>query len=604
MERKLHGRATPAPYGSTCVNCARAKRKCLLRTDGSGCERCVRLKAECSPSSTVRKKCPGPGRTRVACLEQKIDRLVSLLESRHDRQDPSILPEPSAAMAEVSGSYPYTLPEGIEPSARDAELIFRNFRNNYLKLFPFIHLEDGMDSQKLRQNSPFLWACIIAVTSTNINQQDSLDRSVREIAAQEVIVEGKRTVDLLLGLLCYILWGQFRFSTSPVFTVFSHLCTALTLDLEVPGRRPGDANTSRAFPHAIPSQIQTAAGDQQPVDIQNRRTALACYFVTSCAAMFRSKTECMTWSPYLEECLSMIHSIENSSGDILLVYMVKLQRTLSKVTVIRTQMKDTESEQSALLVSPYISSLNAQLTDIRRAMPPFLARNTTLRTMILYTEICINELILMRLRHVPLSSDPDTTSMEALITCLTAAKSAVEIMSNFELADYGNLPFFLWKQFRHAILTLARLGCMEDPAWDVKLVRRTVNLPSLLEQITENLRILEISTTGRETNGPENVFSKPLAWVNAMRTWLESAYDQPLPPDEPATMMTSDGEALLSEQAACGMAQQLPAPDIEAFTSLDEDLFGGDFLGWWPHVLSDGGFVCSDQDRLDQERLT
>lgn len=199
--------------------------------------------------------------------------------------------------------------------------------------------------------------------------------------------------------------------------------------------------------------------------------------------------------------------------------------------------------------------------------------------MILYTEICINELILMRLQHVPLSSDPDTTSMEALITCLTAAKSAVDIMSNFELAEYGNFPFFLWKQFRHAIITLARLGCMEDPAWDVKLVRRSVNLPSLLEQITENLHILE-TLTGWETNGPESVFSKPLAWVNAMRTWLESAYDQPLPSDQPTTMMTSDGEASLSEQAVCGMDQQLPALDIEAFISLDEDLFGRDFLGW------------------------
>ncbi|KAL4892695.1 hypothetical protein BDV59DRAFT_179561, partial [Aspergillus ambiguus] len=192
--------------------------------------------------------------------------------------------------------------------------------------------------------------------------------------------------------------------------------------------------------------------------------------------------------------------------------------------------------------------------------------------------------------------------MEALITCLTAAKSSVDIMSNFELAEYANFPFFLWKQFRHAILTLARLACMEDPAWDVKLVRRTVDLPSLLEQITENLRILETST-GCKKNGPENVFSKSLAWVKAMRTWLESVYDQPWPSDQPATMVTSDGDPSLSEQAVCDMAQQLQAPGIEAFTSLDEDLFGGDFLGWWPHVLSEGGFVCSDQDRLEHEKL-
>lgn len=88
----------------------------------------------------------------------------------------------------------------------EAERCFQRFYNEYLKFLPLLHIEKGMTSKGLRQEFPFLWTCIMAVTSTNIARQDSLGRAVREIAAREIVIEGKRTIDLLLGLLCFIAW--------------------------------------------------------------------------------------------------------------------------------------------------------------------------------------------------------------------------------------------------------------------------------------------------------------------------------------------------------------------------------------------------------------
>lgn len=105
----------PAPYGRACTNCARAKCRCIYRVAEASCERyvdataiylarytgtyyvnirlqhakhattrCHRLKKDCIPSQTVRKR---NGRRRIgyrtAQLEEKLEDLVSLLRKHN-----------------------------------------------------------------------------------------------------------------------------------------------------------------------------------------------------------------------------------------------------------------------------------------------------------------------------------------------------------------------------------------------------------------------------------------------------------------------------------------------------------------------------------------
>lgn len=64
-------------------------------------------------------------------------------------------------------------------------------------------------------------------------------------------------------------------------------------------------------------------------------------------------------------------------GDELLVHMIKLQRITSKVTDVRMQLRDNDSEQSTRLIYPYIFALNAQLDETKGQLPPHLATNST-----------------------------------------------------------------------------------------------------------------------------------------------------------------------------------------------------------------------------------
>ncbi|KAK5630973.1 hypothetical protein RRF57_006688 [Xylaria bambusicola] len=114
---------TSAPYGQACINCVKAKCKCILihhvspgSNPGSGsgpdnrtppessmytvCERCARLGRECKPSNSVRKRgvtgskrversssSPGVSKStsaaiRAANLEQKLEDLVAVLKAQ------------------------------------------------------------------------------------------------------------------------------------------------------------------------------------------------------------------------------------------------------------------------------------------------------------------------------------------------------------------------------------------------------------------------------------------------------------------------------------------------------------------------------------------
>jgi hypothetical protein len=98
------------------------------------------------------------------------------------------------------------VPHDAEVSAQEAEQYLHLFRTQHLGNFPFYYLPETKTSAELRQEKPYLWLCIMSVTSTNLAQQLSLSRLVRELASQEIIIEGERSIDLLLGLLCIVGW--------------------------------------------------------------------------------------------------------------------------------------------------------------------------------------------------------------------------------------------------------------------------------------------------------------------------------------------------------------------------------------------------------------
>lgn len=61
-------------------------------------------------------------------------------------------------------------------------------------------------STQLRQDKPVFWLAIMAVACPFVPKQLSLGRAFKELIAREVVVNGGRSTDLLLGMLTFGHW--------------------------------------------------------------------------------------------------------------------------------------------------------------------------------------------------------------------------------------------------------------------------------------------------------------------------------------------------------------------------------------------------------------
>lgn len=247
---------TPAGYGRSCTNCSRAKCKCILRPGGQDCERCHRLGKECQPMTTSRRRVgKKTASSRTAQLEEKLDDLVSILrasQSSSQQQVPASAPVPTSAPAflptpnfptnsrldslataatsnssQIGGTVPdaFSLAVGTmvdmrshhennskndtytppEPTLSEAELYLNKFRE-WLTMFPFMVLPHDVTAASLKNDRPFLWSCIMNVTSMSVRQQAIMKEKIRVEAATRIIVNNERNMDVLLGLIAYLGW--------------------------------------------------------------------------------------------------------------------------------------------------------------------------------------------------------------------------------------------------------------------------------------------------------------------------------------------------------------------------------------------------------------
>ncbi|KAJ5107724.1 hypothetical protein N7456_004399 [Penicillium angulare] len=93
-----------------------------------------------------------------------------------------------------------------ELTALQSEEYLAHFLTFKLQYFPFIRIPLEMSSEQLRIERPFLWPCIMSISTKSTAQQNEISLNVRQIVAQEMVVKSEKSIDLLLGILGFIGW--------------------------------------------------------------------------------------------------------------------------------------------------------------------------------------------------------------------------------------------------------------------------------------------------------------------------------------------------------------------------------------------------------------
>jgi hypothetical protein len=107
------------------------------------------------------------------------------------------------------------------------------FKTHHLECFPLLFLSSETTAQEIQRQRPFLWLNIEAVCERSPAKQTELGFQIRKILATKVVVEGERSIDLLLGLLVFTSWSFYFARGKPFLGMSSSIAKSLVIDLRL-----------------------------------------------------------------------------------------------------------------------------------------------------------------------------------------------------------------------------------------------------------------------------------------------------------------------------------------------------------------------------------
>ncbi|KAI5459808.1 hypothetical protein BGZ63DRAFT_258472 [Mariannaea sp. PMI_226] len=550
----------PARYGRSCTNCSRAKCKCVLNPATNVCQRCSRLGKECQPMTATRKRAAKKtNASRTAQLEEKLDDLVSILRASQNANPQSIPAGESpaftgsqaltsrldslaaAATSSTSPGMPSSIPQAFdpastahgtptsstppdinetyqlpEPTPAEAEIYLKKFRD-WLPNFPFMVLPHDVTAESLRKERPFLWLCIMNITTMSCPQNAILKERVRQEIAQRVIVNNERNMDVLLGLICYLAWATMSSGpgTRPFIIMYSQIATAIIYELSL----------SRA---PIEEQYFTICfkvwGGRPPApkmrSMEERRAVLALWFLTSVMASFIGKMETLRWTPHMEDCLKVLERDCEHPSDEILVTFVRYQQVAEEAQKLLLQ--DVMGETGQTPTHVFKKGMLAKIQEIQENIPPGLMPSNVLRMQMLGTEVQVHSVGLF------LQSIPTHQRIESMFGCLKAVREWYEIFLSVPLLEIPGSPFSVYVQLSQVQVALYRLTTSEDPAWDKDFVRNTADMLALLDQTIELFGQLNAAYPFKVTEGEDTLFDKACKIMKNIRISWEPALSRHL----------------------------------------------------------------------------
>ena len=120
-------------------------------------------------------------------------------------------PAPTAPQSNASLS-PFPIVEEVpryEIADCVAEEQLNKFRQVFLPMFPFVHIPAETSAPELHRQKPFLWLVIMSLTTKSAADQLAMGEMIRQSVSQKVVAKGDKSLDMLLGLICYLGWLVF-----------------------------------------------------------------------------------------------------------------------------------------------------------------------------------------------------------------------------------------------------------------------------------------------------------------------------------------------------------------------------------------------------------
>jgi hypothetical protein len=161
----------------------------------------------------------------------------------------------------------------------EADELLSKFQENKAHHFPFVIIPEGVNASTLRQTSPFLLLCILtACLEHDPTLQEKLESEIRGVIGTSLIMEMRRSMDLLQGLLVHTAWYHYHWRT---YHKQAYMLLQIAIMLVVDLGLDKDENFRM---QAIPSdgkELNQAQGYEVHQTPAGQRALLGCYYLCS-----------------------------------------------------------------------------------------------------------------------------------------------------------------------------------------------------------------------------------------------------------------------------------------------------------------------------------
>lgn len=214
----------------------------------------------------------------------------------------------------ASGDEPDVIDRGIL-TLDMAEAIFHRYTEKMSLLFPAVVFTSGSTISDVRRSKPVLLLSVLTAASGSEypDLQTRLNKELVQIYANRIIVQGEKSLELVQALLvsCIWYWPPEHFEQLKFFALI-HMAAVMAIDLNI-NRRSKSTGGHKVIAPIWREHTRCKMTVQDPGSIEARRTWLGCYFLAANAAMGLRRQNLVRWSPYLDDCLSVLESSSDAA---------------------------------------------------------------------------------------------------------------------------------------------------------------------------------------------------------------------------------------------------------------------------------------------------
>ncbi|KAM4055196.1 RNase P, subunit Pop3 [Hirsutella rhossiliensis] len=485
----------PAGYGRSCTNCSRAKCRCILRPHGADCERAAQLeeKLEDLVSMLQASQQPAVDNDSVSSpspqsLPSRLDSLAAAAAADKPPSQAESLPNMASALgpdAHLATNGPRAHPE---PTPEEAEIYLAKFRD-WLVHFPFLHIPPELTAKRLRSERPFLWMCIMNLTSLSTSQVLMLRDKIREYIARNLVLDYQVNMDYLLGLLAILAWANTNtgLKVKPWIIMFSQLAITIIYDMGL-NRAPNDEQR-----HTVQLKV-CISGPRPPSKLrtmEERRAVLGFWYSSSLMTAFMGKMETFGWNSYMDDCLDVLEREREHPRDEILVALVRIQLVSEEAQKLLLREGNGDYRDGPTYI--FKAGLLSRLNDLRQGLPASLHSHDMVQMHIHHAEVQVHSVGIFTDQVIPLAM-----RTSSLYACARAATSWLNTFFAMPVSQIPAMPFSFYVIWPQTMSALYKLLVLDDPAWDKEILRNGVDLSTLQS------RLIDVFTEAIEIYYPES----------------------------------------------------------------------------------------------------